>query len=101
MLYLDESIVFFNGVLKCKMTLSDDGGSINGGRFSSSQTFFLNVMPVNQAPSFLLLNTSFELIEAGQSHLGTRPTDMSAPLTVLIEKVLLESAEQPMKTSKL
>jgi hypothetical protein len=77
---------FFAGPLKFKLTLLDDGGNLNGGRSSSSQNVSLFVIPVNQPPSFTLLNKSVLIFEAGLSHVSSRSGEISLPLTSHIEK---------------
>ncbi len=42
-----------NGSASVSVTLSDNGGTANGGDNSTTQTFTITVTPVNQAPSFV------------------------------------------------
>lgn len=77
---------FFTGRLSFMLTVSDDGGTDNGGISSFSQSVWVNVLPINQAPSFALLNSSIRVMEAGSSHVGVRPRVAVVPLATRIEK---------------
>lgn len=74
-----------NGSTLVTVTLSDGGGTLNGGSdTSSSHTFLLHITPVNDAPSFVKGSDESVLEDAGPqvvlnwaSALSTGPTDES------------------------
>jgi len=74
--------LFFNGLLKYNITLSDDGGTENGGSFAFTDTFWIEMLPVNQRPSFTLLNSTLSVHEAGESYLSMRPRVVILPLSL-------------------
>ena len=78
--------LFFTGPLKFNLTLLDDGGNVDGGKPSSSQNISLFVFPVNQPPSFALLNKSVNVSEAGESYLSSRPEVISLLIASDIER---------------
>jgi hypothetical protein len=74
-----------NGSATITLTLSDNGGTANGGvDTSASQTFVINVRPVNDAPSFtkgadqtVLENASAQTVNPWATLLSAGPADES------------------------
>ena len=78
--------LFFSGWLEFNLTLRDNGDTGNGSACISSQEGFIDVSPVNQIPSFTLVNSTWQVDEAGDSHAGSRPAIVMLELASNIEK---------------
>ncbi len=67
-----------NGSATITLTLSDNGGTVNGGvDTSTAQTFVINVTPVNDAPSFTKGSNQTVLEDAGAQTVPGWATEIS------------------------
>jgi hypothetical protein len=68
-----------NGVAKATVRLQDDGGTASGGKDTSAeQTFTINVLAVNDAPSFTKGSDQTVLEDAGKQTVANWATLLSA-----------------------